>query len=299
MVSACEGLLGPRDAFGAEGAAIHMSPDQTLKATSLFPGPFSSRLAGIALGILALWAPAADAAEACPGRPDALGTARVLSVPPAVQVGTKSFPETLPLADKEVILTFDDGPWPATTTAILDSLKAECVRATFFLIGQNAKARPEIVRRQVTEGHTVAHHSMTHPSQTLAKMPFEAAVAEIERGMAADDLAAYGSAAGAPRVPFFRFPGFASTPRLLSYLASRGISVFGADFWASDWNPMTPDQQLALVLGRLDAAGRGIVLFHDTKAQTAAMIPAFLDALKARGFKVVHMMPEKPQPARP
>ncbi len=251
---------------------------------------FSRWIGGISLPALLLAAHTATAAE-CPGHPGAVGTSRVMEVPAGVQVGTKSFPTTLPLAEKEVILTFDDGPWPGTTAAILDALKARCVRATFFLIGQNAKARPELVRRQIAEGHTVAHHSMTHPTETLAKMPFEAAVGEIDRGMAADDLAAYGSAAGAPRVPFFRFPGFASTPRLLDNLSARGISVFGADFWASDWNRMTPAQQLELVLGRLEAAGRGIVLFHDTKAQTAEMIPAFLDALAQRGYRVVHMVP--------
>lgn len=244
----------------------------------------------LALGLLAT---PARAASACEGRPDALGTARIMEVPAGVRVGTKSFPQTLPLAEKEVVLTFDDGPWPTTTAAILDALKAECVRATFFLIGENARARPALVKREVAEGHTVAHHSLTHPSATLAKLSHEAALAEIDKGMAADDAAAYGSAAGAPRVPFFRFPGFASTPALLDDLSRRGISVFGADFWASDWNRMEPAQELDLVLGRLEAAGRGIVLFHDTKAQTAAMIPAFLRELKARGYKVVHIVPAK------
>ncbi|TDT90334.1 peptidoglycan/xylan/chitin deacetylase (PgdA/CDA1 family) [Azorhizobium sp. AG788] len=242
-------------------------------------------------------ASAASAAAACPGRPDALGTARVIEVPAGVQVGTKSFPQTLPLEKGEVVLTFDDGPWPHTTAAILDALKAECVKATFFLIGENARARPELVKREIAEGHTVAHHSMTHPDATLAKLPFPAAVAEITKGMAADDLAAYGSAGSAeqlaPRVPFFRFPGFASTPELLEALRARGVSVFGADFWASDWNKMTPEQELALVLQRLDATGGGIVLFHDTKAQTAAMIPAFLRALAQRGYRVVHMVPAR------
>lgn len=238
-------------------------------------------------------ATAARAETACPGHPDALGTARVLELnPKGVRVGTKSFPETLALQPKEVVLTFDDGPWPTTTAAILDALKAECVRATFFLIGQNAKARPALVKRELAEGHTVAHHSMTHPAATLAKLPFDAAVAEIRQGIAADDQAAYGSTAGAPRVPFFRFPGFASTPELLAYLDQQGIAVFGADFWASDWNKMTPEQELELVLKRLDAAGGGIVLFHDTKAQTAAMIPAFLRALKDRGYSIVHMVPK-------
>lgn len=252
--------------------------------------------------------PAADvrgaaATDACPGRPDALGTGRVLEIDPkgvqgGVHVGTKSFPQTLPLAPREVVLTFDDGPWPNTTAAILDALKAECVKATFFLIGENAKTRPELVRRTVAEGHTVAHHTMSHPSATLAKLPLDAAVAEIERGIKADEAAAYGASGAsangvAPRVPFFRFPGFASTPKLLEYLDARGIAVFGADFWASDWNVMTPEAELDLVLKRLDAAGGGIVLFHDTKTYTAAMIPAFLRALAERGYKVVHMAPQR------
>lgn len=259
---------------------------------------------GIAATICALAAfvaallplPATATEVPCPGNPDALGTARVLEVKvprdgTGLHVGRKSFPDTLPLAPKEVVLTFDDGPWPATTAQILDALKAECVRATFFLIGQNARARPALVKRQLAEGHTVAHHSMTHPAATLAKLPFAAAVKEIEDGIAADETAAYGSHGKTPRVPFFRFPGFAATPELLAWLDKAGIGVFGTDFWASDWNVMTPERQLALVLERLEATGGGIVLFHDTKAQTAAMIPPFLKALKARGYSIVHMVP--------
>ncbi|MFG1357750.1 polysaccharide deacetylase family protein [Xanthobacter pseudotagetidis] len=250
-------------------------------------------LAAASLLLLLALAPAAALADTCPGRPDALGTGRVLEVDPrGLQVGTKSFPQTLPLKPREVVLTFDDGPWPGTTAAVLDALKAECVHATFFLIGQNAKLRPELVKRTLAEGHTVAHHSMTHPAATLAKIPFDAAVKEIEQGIAADEKAAYGTAGAAPRVPFFRFPGFASTPQVLEYLARKGIGVFGADLWASDWNVQTPQAQLDLVLNRLDAAGGGIVLFHDTKQQTAAMLPAFLRALAARGYSVVHMVPK-------
>ena len=81
-----------------------------------------------------------------------------------------------------------------------------------------------------------------------------------------------------PRVPFFRFPGFGSSPELLAYLKQRGVGVCGADLWASDWNPMTPDEQLTLVLARLDHAGRGIILFHDTRAQTAKMLGKDEDA---------------------
>jgi peptidoglycan/xylan/chitin deacetylase (PgdA/CDA1 family) len=224
--------------------------------------------------------------------PEALGTARVLKVGTegGVRVGTKSYPATLPLADREVVLTFDDGPWPGTTADVLDALARECVRATFFLIGENAEARPALVRRIVADGHTVGHHTWSHP--ILSKIPPAAALAEIERGMEADDRAAYGQASGVPRVPFFRFPGFADSPALLEELARRNVAVFGADLWASDWKPMTPEAELDLVMSRLREAGRGIVLFHDTKRQTADMIPAFLRALKAGGYRVVHIIPE-------
>jgi peptidoglycan/xylan/chitin deacetylase (PgdA/CDA1 family) len=255
--------------------------------------------------------PAAAAADTCRGNPEALGTARVLSVSAATspRVGRKQFAATLPLAPKEVVLTFDDGPWPGPTNNVLDALRHECVRATFFLLGRNAAANPALARRELAEGHTLAHHTFSHP--LLSRMSMAAAEREIDRGIAADERATYGSsgrAAGAtadlqplqplqpsqplqPKTPFFRFPGFAASPALLDRMAARKLTVFGADIWASDWNPMSPDRQLRLVLSRLDAAGRGIVLFHDTKQQTAAMMPAFLRALKARGYRVVHVVP--------
>ena len=115
--------------------------------------------------------------------------------------------------------------------------------------------------------------------------------AEIDKGFAADDKAAYGKADGAPKVGFFRFPGFADTPELNSWLAGRNIGVFGADLWASDWRPMTPDEELKLVIDRLDKDGRGILLLHDTKRATALMLPKLLVALKQRGFHIVHLVP--------
>jgi len=239
---------------------------------------------------------AAAAAEPCPGNPDALGTARILPVDPAAtpRVGRKQFAATLALAANEVVLTFDDGPWPGPTNRVLDALRHECVRATFFLLGRNAAANPALARRELADGHTVAHHTYSHA--LLSRMSMAGAEREIDRGIAADEHATYGQAAGAatqpsqPKTPFFRFPGFAASPALLDRMAARKLTVFGADLWASDWNPMSPGQQLRLVLRRLDAAGRGIVLFHDTKRQTAAMMPAFLRALKERGYRVVHVV---------
>jgi peptidoglycan/xylan/chitin deacetylase (PgdA/CDA1 family) len=235
--------------------------------------------------------PVAATAQPCPGNADALGTERVLSVNIATtpRVGRKHFPTTLPLAAKEVVLTFDDGPWPTTTPKVLDALAHECVRATFFLLGRNALAAPKLAQRELAEGHTIAYHTFAHP--LLDRMSLAAADAEVDHGIAAVERAVYGTSGAKPRTPFFRFPGFASSPALLDDMQKRGLVVFGADLWASDWNAMTPEQELALILHRLDAAGGGIILFHDTRAQTANMLPAFLRALKARGYKVVHVVP--------
>lgn len=245
----------------------------------------------LTLAVTAILAPAVALAEACPGNPQALGTERVIAVDAATspRVGRKHFPATLPLGRKELVLTFDDGPWPTTTPKVLDALKRECVRATFFLLGRNTQAHPQIARRALAEGHTLGHHTYAHP--LLDRLPPDRAEAEIDRGIAADESAVYGNRRGTPRTPFFRFPGFASTPALLDRLRERGLVVFGADLWASDWLPMTPDEELQLVLGRIEKAGRGIVLFHDTKAQTARMLPALLRELKLRGYRIVHVVP--------
>ena len=241
-------------------------------------------------GLLILM-PGAPAKAECAA--DALGTSRVLAVDPAVspRVGRKQFPATLPLGPREVVLTFDDGPWPGTTPRVLDALQRECVRATFFVLGRNAVTYPDILRRELADGHTVAHHTWSHP--LLNRIAASAAEAEIDRGIAAVDGVLYGKRESQPATPFFRFPGFASSPALLDYLARRRIVVFGADLWASDWNPMSPDAELRLVLHRLEQAHGGIVLFHDTKRQTAAMLPALLRALKTRGFRVVHVVPRQ------
>jgi peptidoglycan/xylan/chitin deacetylase (PgdA/CDA1 family) len=250
--------------------------------------PITARI--LAAGLAAFAAGAAAAGDLCPGRSDALGTERVLPVDARAtpHVGRKHFAATLPLRPREIVLTFDDGPWPATTLPVLDALANECVRATFFVVGRQAAEFPELVRRAAAAGHSIATHTYSHP--LLNRMPFAGAEAEIDRGIAA--VARVLGDNAAPRVaPFFRFPGFASTPRLLDRLAQRGITVFGADVWASDWLPMPIDRGLARVTERLRAAGGGIVLLHDTRPQTAAMLPSLLRTLKRDGYRVVHATP--------
>jgi len=240
----------------------------------------------LAVVVLPLAAPAAP----CPGNPDALGTERVLAVDAKTtpRIGRKEFSSTLPLGPKELVLTFDDGPWPTTTPRVLAALKAECVLATFFLVGRNTEAHPELARRELAEGHSIGHHTYSHP--LLDHMPLAKAEADIDRGIATDEFALYGGRSSQPKSPFFRFPGFASNRALLDRMAERGLVVFGADVWASDWLPMAPQIELLLILARIDRVGRGIVLFHDTKAQTAQMLPAFLRELKRRGYRIVHVV---------
>ncbi len=234
---------------------------------------------------------AQEPAQTC-RNPDALGISRTIEVGGAPELGLKTYPRTLDLHDHEVVLTFDDGPWGPTTPDVLKALDAQCVKATFFLIGRNAQMHPELVKREVAEGHTVGHHTWDHPGVTLRNMSAEAGVDDIEHGMKADDHAAgYGPWTGKPRVPFFRYPGFGDSPGTLAWLKERDVAVFGADLWASDWIPMTPDAELQVLMGRLRAAGRGIVLLHDIKRQTADMLPRFLTALKAEGFHVVRVVP--------
>jgi peptidoglycan/xylan/chitin deacetylase (PgdA/CDA1 family) len=238
------------------------------------------------------WNATAQAAE-CTNK-NALGTSRVLDVSAATtpRVGLKSFPQTLPLEDHEVVLTFDDGPWPATTPKVLKALANECVLATFFLIGKPASEHPDLVRKIVTAGHSIGTHTWTHPD--LAQLKPDGAVDQINHGISAVERVLHGAPTTKPSSPFFRFPGFSSTPATLDLLQSRGIVVFGADLWASDWNPMTPEQELKLLTDRLEAAGKGIILLHDPKAQTAAMLPAFLRYLKEHNYRVVHVVPTPP-----
>jgi len=251
-----------------------------------------TRMPGLALTI-ALLGVAAAHAEDCPHK-GVLGTSRVLEVDAVSfpQVGTKSFPQTLPLRDHEVVLTFDDGPHPPTTPKVLAALARECVHATFFLIGKEASEHRDLVRRIASEGHTIGHHTWSHPS--LMRIPQADAFKEIDDGIAAVERTVHGVAATTPTTPFFRFPGFESTPATLELLRSRGIAVFGADLWANDWNHLTPGKELLLLIRRLRLAHKGIILLHDTQPATAAMLPVFLRYLRKNHYHVVHVVPTGP-----
>jgi peptidoglycan/xylan/chitin deacetylase (PgdA/CDA1 family) len=253
-----------------------------------------TRMLGPAL-LISLSASTSAGAHAvrCP-RKGTLGTERTLAVDAATfpQIGLKNFPQTLPLHDHEVVLTFDDGPWPPTTPKVLAALRQQCVLATFFLIGKPASEHPTLVRQIAAEGHSIGHHTWTHFD--LSHMPQSNAFKEIDDGIAAVEEALHGEPSTTPTTPFFRFPGFLTTPATLEMLRSRGIVVFGADLWANDWDPETPEQELRLLKIRLRAARKGVILLHDSQPRTAAMLPAFLRYLRDNHYRVVHVVPSGP-----
>lgn len=229
-------------------------------------------------------------AQECPGHPDALGTSRVLVVEPTEikHVGIMQYPQSLPLADKEVVLTFDDGPLPRYSNAVLDILASQCVKATYFLVGDMARSAPAVVRRIYEAGHTIGTHTEDHPSH-LHKLPIEKVRQEIDDGIA--DVSA---ALGDPNelAPFFRIPGLDRSDAIEDELAARHLVVFSSDMVADDWHRrIKPAEIVRRAMSRLAARGKGILLLHDIHAATVAALPDLLKKLKEGGFHIVHVLP--------
>jgi peptidoglycan-N-acetylglucosamine deacetylase len=223
----------------------------------------------------------AGASPAC--GPQALGTARTLTLPRtgAAWGSAQQYPR-LPLAAGEVVLTFDDGPRPESTPQVLQALAQQCVQATFFMNGEPLLRAPELARRVRDAGHTVAMHGFTHAS--FASMPVAGQQADLAAMQQAHAQVLGGHA------PAFRFPFLAETAEAKAALAAQRITVMSVDLGIEDWLPaQTPSMLAERLLQRLQGAGGGIVLLHDAQDQTAAALPALLQALKDGGYRVVHL----------
>jgi peptidoglycan/xylan/chitin deacetylase (PgdA/CDA1 family) len=231
---------------------------------------------------------AASAAEPCPGNPDALGTSRVLAINPAdfARIGSMQYTKSLPLEDHEVVITFDDGPIPPFTNAVLDTLASECVKATYFLVGDMARAYPSIVRRIYNAGHTIGTHSQSHP-RAFQRLSVTKAELQVETGIESVD-----AALGDPKAlsPFFRIPGLGRTNAIESYLASKSLVTWSADVVADDWKHIKASEIVRRAMRRLDERGRGILLLHDIHPATALAVPVLLKELKQRGYRVVQVV---------
>jgi peptidoglycan/xylan/chitin deacetylase (PgdA/CDA1 family) len=186
------------------------------------------------------------------------------------------------LRNNEVVLTFDDGPWPHNTPAVLAALAAQCTKATFFPIGKHAMWHPEILKQVEEAGHTIGSHTWSH-ANLAAKKPDEGKE-EIEKG-----ISAIRAALGHPAAPFFRFPVLKHPPELVTYLGERNIAIFSTDMDSFDFKMRKPDQVIQSVMAKLKKHGKGIVLLHDFQHPTAEALPELLNQLKANGYKIVHM----------
>jgi peptidoglycan/xylan/chitin deacetylase (PgdA/CDA1 family) len=206
------------------------------------------------------------------------------------RLGGMQYAESLPLEEKEVVLTFDDGPLPPYSGRILDTLASECVKATFFMVGRQVRNYPALVRRAYNDGHTVANHSQNHPF-TFHKMSVPDAAHEIQSG-----FASLQAALGDPKAvaPFFRIPGLLRQPSVEEYLAAHGVMTWSVDVLADDWTRISAREITSRALSRLEAHRRGILLLHDIKPATALALPELLRELKARGYKIVHVVPATP-----
>ena len=238
------------------------------------------------LAALPAAAPAASQQKAC-ANPDALGVGRVVEIDTTggPGFGFEHFKQLDFLEPKEVVLTFDDGPWPANTPAVLKALDDECTKAVFFPIGKHATYHPEILRQVLAAGHTVGAHTWSHANLNGKKITDQAAKDEVEKGFSAVKWAL-----GANPSPFFRFPQLEHNPQVMAYLGSRNVAMFSCDLDSFDFRKdSNPDKIVSTVMTKVDKLGKGIILMHDFQKNTAQALPTLLRRLKAGGYKVVQM----------
>jgi peptidoglycan/xylan/chitin deacetylase (PgdA/CDA1 family) len=203
------------------------------------------------------------------------------------------------LREGEVVLTFDDGPWPKNTPAVLAALAAHCTKAIFFPIGLHATYEPGILKQVAAAGHAVGSHTWCHQdlsktkghcqvngkTQTVEYNPID----EIEKG-----ISAVRWAVGGPTAPYFRFPALRQPPELIEYLGKRNIAIFSADMDSFDFKMRKPEQVRQSVMAKLKKHGKGIVLMHDFQHATGEAAMDLLNDLKAGGYKIVFMKPKSP-----
>jgi peptidoglycan/xylan/chitin deacetylase (PgdA/CDA1 family) len=233
-----------------------------------------------------------QAAKAAPApkcdNPNAMGMSRTVEIDTtgAPGFGFEHFKNHDFLKNGEVVLTFDDGPWPGNTEKVLKTLADECVKATFFPIGKHATWAPQILKDVAAAGHSIGSHTWSH--KNLEKMPFDQAKEEIEKGLSAVQWALDGAATA----PYFRFPQLKHPPDVVKYLGERNIAMFSTDFDSFDFKMRKPEQVIKSVMDKLEKNGKGMILMHDFQHATAEALPELLKQMKAKGYKVVHMKPK-------
>ncbi|MCK1543027.1 polysaccharide deacetylase family protein [Bradyrhizobium sp. 147] len=224
--------------------------------------------------------------QAC-ANPNALGVARVVEIDTTggPGFGFEHFKQFDFLTEKEVVLTFDDGPWPVNTPAVLKALADECTKGLFFSVGKHATYHPEILRQVLAQGHTVGTHTWSHVNLNSKKMTEQQVKDEVEKGFSAVRFAL-----GTNPAPFFRFPQLQHNPAMVTYFGTRNVAMFSTDIDSFDFRKgATPEKIVETVMTRLDKLGKGIILMHDFQKHTGEAMPGLLARLKAGGYKIVQM----------
>jgi peptidoglycan/xylan/chitin deacetylase (PgdA/CDA1 family) len=232
----------------------------------------------------------APAKAAC-ANPNALGIGRTVEIDTTggPGFGFEHFKQLDFLRDHEVVLTFDDGPWPINTPAVLKTLADECTTGIFFPIGKHATYYPEILKQVVGAGHTVGSHTWSHANLNNKKMTEDQRKEEIEKGFSAVKWAL-----GNAPAPFFRFPALQHPPEMVTYLGERNIGIFSCDLDSFDFKASKPQTVVDSVMKKVEKLGKGIILMHDFQKHTAEALPDLLHKLKAGGYKVVKMIAKAP-----
>ena len=221
--------------------------------------------------------------------PDALGVSRVVEIDTTggPGFGFEQFKAYDFLREHEVVLTFDDGPWPGNTPTVLKALADQCTKALFFPIGKHAMWHPEILKQVSAAGHTIGSHTWSHAD--LSKLTVDQAKDEFEKG-----ASAVRAALGEPGASFFRFPALRDPPEMVAYLGSRNIGIFSTDVDSFDFKIRKPEQVIVSVMTKLNKRGKGIVLLHDFQHPTSLALPELLAQLKAGGYKIVQVRAKDP-----
>ena len=228
----------------------------------------------------------ASRTKAC-ANPNALGVARVVEIDTTSGpgFGFEHFKQLDFLRDHEVVLTFDDGPWPLNTPSVLKTLAEECTTGIFFPIGKHSTYYPEILKQVAAAGHTIGSHTWSHTALTNKKLTEDQRKEEIEKGFSAVKWAL-----GTSPSPFFRFPALQHPPEMVTYLGTRNIAMFSCDLNSFDFKARNAQQVIDVTMKKLDKLGKGIILMHDFHKHTAEALPELLHRLKAGGYKVVKML---------
>jgi peptidoglycan/xylan/chitin deacetylase (PgdA/CDA1 family) len=270
------------------GAALAVLSVAAQAADPAKPAPAPGKTAAPAAAAAAP-PPAVAKIPAC-ANADGLGVSRVVEIDTTggPGFGFEHYKAYDFLQNKEVVLTFDDGPWLGTTKAVLEALNNHCTKATFFSIGKHALIYPDILKQVAAAGHSIGTHTFSHID--LTKLQPDQAKEEIEKGMSAVKLAL-----GAQPSSFFRFPALRGPQDMEAYLGSRNIAIFSTDIDSFDFkHGKQPEAVVKTVMEKLEKKGKGIVLMHDFHKNTAQGLPLLLAELKAKGYKIVHLKSKAP-----